>query len=488
MLKKVKGFLFSNNTVKQTLAKNTFWLVVSNVGGRFIKAGIIVYAARILGVAEWGSFSYAVTIVAFMTVFVDFGMNSILIRETSRTEDPIERAKILSTSFFIKLVLLSLGIAIISLIVPHFIEIENVKRILPIVAFILVFDSLREFGSALNRTYEKMEVEALVFITTNILIVGFGYIFLNLRPTVKSFAFAYAAGTGLGMMFGFFILRDKLKNVFSNFTKKLVKPIMLSSWPFAISGVLGILMINTDILLIGKMLSAKEVGLYSAADRVIQILYLIPSVISTSVLPLFSKLAHKDNQKMRQTMEKIIGVTLVAAIPISIGGAILGKDIIEFLFGGGYVGATLSLQILVLTLMINFTAVILSGAIFAYDNQKSLIWTAALGGISNVILDLILIPKFGIAGSAMATFLAIIMSNTYLWIKMKKINYFKIYPKMNKAIMATAIMAVATFFMTNIHINLLINVGISIVIYFGALYLLKESLMKDLFLIFKIKI
>jgi len=191
---------------------------------------------------------------------------------------------------------------------------------------------------------------------------------------------------------------------------------------------------------------------------------------------------------MRLTMEKIIGVTLIAAIPISIGGAILGKDIIEFLFGAGYLGATLSLQILVLTLMINFTAVILSSAIFAYDNQKSLIWTAALGGISNVILDLILIPKFGIAGSALATFLAIIMSNAYLWIKMKKINYFKIYPNMNKAIMATAVMAIATFLMAGANINLLVNVGISIVIYFGALYLLKESLLKDFFLIFKIKI
>ncbi len=488
MIKKIKGFLFTNQTTRQTVAKNSLWLSVSNIGGRLIKAVIIVYAARVLGVEKWGVFSYAVTIVAFFTIFIDFGINSILIRESTKTEDPMEKSRILSTSFTIKTVFLILGAFLIISIVPNFINIQGVKEIIPIVVFILIFDSLREFGFALNKTYEKMEKEAGLFLLTNVAIVVFGFIFLSIRPSVKSFAFAYALGTGLGVIATAFVLRDKLRRLFSDFCFKLVKPILSTAWPFAISGVLGILMINTDILLIGGLLTAKDVGLYSAADRIIQILYLIPSVISVSVLPLFSRIAGKDNAKMRRIMENVIGTTMLAAIPISIGGAILGGSIISFLFGSAYAGATLSFQILILTLMINFPAVILSSAIFSYNHQKSLILNAVIGGVSNVLLDLILIPRFGITGSAIATLIAISLSNLYLWSKMKKINYFKVTPVLKNIIISTLIMAVVTFVLLIFKTNLLINIGASIFVYFGALYLIKEPLLKDSLAIFKIRI
>lgn len=70
MLKRIKSFLFENQTVRQTVAKNTFWLTVSNVGGRLLRAVIIIYAARVLGAGEWGAFSYAITLAAFLTVLL----------------------------------------------------------------------------------------------------------------------------------------------------------------------------------------------------------------------------------------------------------------------------------------------------------------------------------------------------------------------------------------------------------------------------------
>lgn len=488
MIKKIKGFLFTNQNARQTIVKNSFWLSVSNVGGRLIKAIIIIYAARVLGVEKWGIFSYAVTITAFFTIFIDFGINSILIRESTKTEDLAERSRILSTSFIIKTVFLILGAFLIIFIVPHFINVQGVKEILPIVVFIVIFDSFREFGFALNRAYEKMEKEAGLFLLTNVAIVVFGFIFLSIRPSVKSFAFAYALGTGLGVMATAFILREKLRQLFSDFCFKLVKPILSTAWPFAISGVLGILMINTDILLIGGLLTTKDVGLYSAADRIIQIFYIIPSVISVSVLPLFSRIAGKDNTKMRRVMENTLGTVMLVAIPISIGGVILGGNVISFLFGSAYSGATLSFQILILTLMINFPAVILSSAIFSYNNQKSLIVNAIIGGFLNVLLDLILIPRFGITGSAIATLIAISASNTYLWNKMKRINYFKVAPVLKNIVIATLVMAIVTFVLLVLKTNLLVNIGISIFVYFGVLYFTREPLLKDSLAILKIKI
>ena len=70
MFKKIKQFLFKNSSAKQTVAKNTFWLSVSNFGGRIIKAVIIIYAARVLGTAGYGVFSYALTLASFLTLLL----------------------------------------------------------------------------------------------------------------------------------------------------------------------------------------------------------------------------------------------------------------------------------------------------------------------------------------------------------------------------------------------------------------------------------
>src|SRR3989344_5908855 len=118
MFAKVKAFLFENQTTRQTVAKNTIWLAVSNFGGRFIRAFIIIYAARVLGPAEWGVFSYVITIVAFLTIFVDSGINPVVIRDRAQSTNADERRTATVTAFAVKLAFVAIGIPLIALVAP----------------------------------------------------------------------------------------------------------------------------------------------------------------------------------------------------------------------------------------------------------------------------------------------------------------------------------------------------------------------------------
>src|SRR3989344_3725219 len=227
---KIKNLLFANRSVRQTVAKNTFCLGVSNIGGRLLRAIVIIYAARVLGASEWGVFSYAVSL----------------------------------TAFFTKTVLLLLGLGVIFFATPYFMPNEKVRAILPLIAFIFAFDSIRDFGFSLVRSMEKMEWEAALYLLTNLAIVVFGFIFLASSSTVISFTAAYTAGAGIGMLATVYALRHHLRGVFSGFSRKLVPYILGSGWPFTLSAILGILMIDMDVLIIGWLRSAEEVGLYSA--------------------------------------------------------------------------------------------------------------------------------------------------------------------------------------------------------------------------------
>ncbi len=480
MWQKIKSFLFHNTTTSQTVLKNTFWLSVSNFGGRLLRAIIIIYAARVLGAYNWGIFNYAITLVTFLSVFAEMGINRILMRETAKAADGTLRSQILSTSFFIMLTLTGVSVLIVVFAAPHVITIPEARALLPLAVFILVFDTFREFGFSFIRAVEKMEWETGLYILTNLAIVAFGFLFLRLHPTVRAFTFSYALGTGVGMAATYFVLRGDLKRIVSDVSVKLIKPILNSAWPFAISAILGVLMINTDILIIGALRSATDVGFYSAGQRIVQLLYLIPSILTTSILPTFSRAAGKDPGKMRAVLERVLSSLFLVAIPIVAGGILLGPQIISFVFGKEYLPATAPFQILLLTLIADFSAVTLSAVLFAYDRQRDLIVYSAIGGILNVALDLALIPRFGMVGSSWATFGAQIASNAYLWRIVKKTNDFRVFSHLKKIIAATAGMAAVTISLAALHANLFANIGVSIITYFGLLHLMREPILREI--------
>ena len=477
--KKIKEFLFQNTSVKQTVVKNTFWLSVSNIGGRIIKAAIVIYAARVLGTDGWGVFSYAVTLAGFLTLFIDPGINSILIRDVAKSSRE-DQEKILSTAFVMKLCLLVAGVFLVIFVAPFFSTLPGAKALLPLVALIIAFDTIREFFSSFIRAKEKMEWEAGIFLLMNAAIVTFGFIFLYLNPSVASFAWGYVAGTAIGAIAATYVMRGYLRKIFSFFSARLIKPIVTSAWPFAITGALGILLTNIDILIISWMRTASEVGIYSAAIRIVQVLYVIPMILQLSTLPLFSRIARHDNKKFRAVFERTLGLVFLVAIPLALGGAILGTQIISLVFGSAYASGDLVFKILVLTMLVNYSAMVIGAAIFAYSRQKGLVIASLIGGISNVALDLALIPRFGIAGAAVATLIAQTLSNWYLWHMMKKINYFEVMPKLKIIITAGVIMASVTALLLALHTNVILNIALSAAVYFAVLMAFREPLLMEI--------
>jgi O-antigen/teichoic acid export membrane protein len=478
MFTKIKAFLFKNTTTKQTVAKNTFWLSVSNFGGRLIKAVIIIYAARILGTDGYGVFSYVITLSGFLTLFMDPGINGILIRDASKVDDE-ERRTIFGTMLVMKIVLLLLGVAVILFIAPLFSTLPGAKVLIPIVALVLAFDTLREFFFSLIRAMEKMEWEAAIFLLTNVGIVVFGFIFLAYAANAKSFSWGYVAGDAIGTIAAMITLRGYFKKIFSRFDPKRVMPILKVAWPFAISGALGMLFTNSDILIISWMRTASDVGIYSAAIRIIQTFYIVPVIIQFATLPLISRLAKHDNVKFRNTFERTLGMIFLVSIPLSLGGIVLGTQIMTFIFGAPYAAGGLSFKILAATLMFDFPASIIINALFAYDHQKSLIVSSAFGGVVNVGLDVLLIPFFGITGSAVATLVAQVVNNGYLWWAMKKVNTFEVLPRLKKIFIAGILMGVFVAALLFFHVNVIINIVLACAIYFVILKILKEPLLEE---------
>lgn len=476
MPNKLASLLLHNRSTSQTVAKNTFWLMVGEVAHslRFVVA---IYAARALGASNWGVFAYAVTMAGMFTIISDLGISGVLNREVAR--NPENHAKYLSTSFFLKIFLIAVSIGVIFLTAPVLLNVDGVGSFIGIICVLLAFDSMRDFFFAIVRAKEKMEQEAVVKAVTNIGILVLGIGFLLISPTPKALAWAYVVGSGAGLITGIWFLRRHLINFISNFSKNLIWPIFSAAWPLAMVALLSSLMINMDTVIIGHFRSAAEIGFYAAAQRPVQLFYTIAALISSAVFPALARFAKQDGEKFRSTLEKTIAALFAIGLPLTVGGIILGKEVVQVLFGSQYLPGTFTFQLLLVTVVITFLYGVLVNGIFSYDKQKIFSWAILSGVLVNLILDLILIPRWGIAGSAVATIIAQTTVTIPLFMTMRKINYFQIWPNIKKIVAATAIMGVVALILHLLAVNFFINLPIDIAVYFLALFLLKEPLTKN---------
>ncbi len=479
MLSRIKTLLLHNRNTRQTVAKNIFWLTVGQIGTRLLRSLVIIYAARVLGTGEYGVFSYVLGLAGFFSIFVDVGLNPILTKEAAKNPD--EAINYFATIFWIKATFLALTALAIIFLAPHFSKIEEAKVLLPLAAILVAFDGLREFASAFFRAKEKMELEALITTVTNVAITIFGFIILRKIPTAGALVTTYALSAGTGTLLAVFLLRHELRSILSRFKKELLKPILILAWPIALVSLTSVLMLNVDIIMLGFFKTAQDVGLYSAGQKIVQLLYVFPAILAASLYPVFARfVGQKNNERVKELMENGVAMSLLLAIPLATGGIILAQSIIRFLYGASYGAAAPIFQALLFTVFTNFLSAHFANYIMVYDQQKRSPMIVLAGSLANVVFCGILIPLYGALGAAIATVLAQALFQGLLWRLTKQINNYDTLRHLKKITFSAVVMGAIAFTLNTLGLHVIVNIGISAIVYFVILYMLKEKTLLEI--------
>lgn len=475
----IKNFLSGNRTVRQTLLKNTFWLSFGEIVGRLLRAVIIIYAARVLGAEGFGIFSYVLSLAGLLTIFSDLGMGAVVVREGAK--DPALRARYFSTALTLTLVLSLISALIIIFGIPLISKINVSQTLVAFIALVFVLDSLKNLiGSSLFQAIEKMEGGAVVNIITQVFVVVAGFILVAKFQTPESLASAYAIGSAVGLAIAIYLLRHHLWGFISRFDKSLIKPMLSAALPVGLASIMGAVMINTDTVLLGWLTDATQVGFFAAAQKPILLLYMISSFIAWGTFPALARFAEKDHVRFRLLIEKTLAAAFLFALPITAGLILTGKEVIELLYGAEYLPAVSAFTILTLTLMVVLPWGLLFNGLFAYNRQGFLTRIGMIGVGANVLLDLLLIPIWGIAGCALATLFVQTFISVSVWFKMKQLNNFSVLKSLKKIALATLAMSIVVLVLVLIKLPILLIIIIAALTYGGSLILLREKLFSDL--------
>jgi O-antigen/teichoic acid export membrane protein len=474
---RLKQFFLRNTSTAQTAVKNTVWLFIGEFGSRLLKMVLYIYAARRLGVLQWGIFSYVVAIIGLVITFSDIGINTIITREIAKKTGKEEQY--IATGFLLKIALSIVGTGVILLLIVFAKSGSQLRPLLPLAAIMFFLDSMQEFAFAINRAFEKMEIEAFSKIASNVLLVIVGIGLLVVYPTALSLAYGYIAADIIATVIIFWGIRKSVYDSTKKFASGLVWPLFIEAWPIATISIFGVVLANIDTLLLGLFKHTEAVGLYAAAQKPIQIFALIPSLISTALLPIFSRQAFEKNIQLKDTISRSITVVLAMAIPIAVGGVLIGGGLITLLFGSAYSGAIVIFKIMIITVAIGTPGIVLSNALFADGKQKKVLQAIAIGAVSNIALCLVLIPRAGLIGAAIATTLSQLIYNTFLVISVRSFPALHFNTRIGTIILATVCMAIAMIALHHV-VGVIPIIIVAILIYAATLMLMKEPLVQDL--------
>ncbi len=477
---KIKKFLFGEQSTRQTLVKNSLWSTVSNIGSNLVKLVIIIYAARLLGAEQYGLFSYALSIAATFTILSDLGLNYLFFINLVRRDE--NQKAYFPTLIFLRASLIAAVIVLTIAAGPLITRFPEAKILLPLVALLMAFDDIRAFLLMFARVENRIDKEAFGNIITNVLIIVLSLVGLRYAHTSYMLTLTYLVGSALGTFAVFFIVRKDVKRIFRplTFSFPLAKNILAVAVPFGLANTMWTLMTSTDALVIGWFRTASELGHYAAAQRPIMALSLVPSIIVASSLAIIVRLAKEEaKERLKILIERLVTFSLAIVFPLALGGIIIAPSIIHFLYGVEYMPATLSFQLLFVTLVISYPASTITNLIFAFKQQKTFTVAMVAGALGNFLLDLLLIPHFGIAGSVVATIGALGIINGYVWYSARKLTPFEVAPFLPRILVATILMGLVTFALHFASINFFINIIVSAAMYLGILVVLREPLLKD---------
>jgi len=474
------AFFLKNLGTKQTIAKNTFWLAVAEGITRFLKLFLIIYVARILGATEYGKFTFALAFVSLFAIFSDFGISTITTRELAREKEK-EKEKEFPAFLSLKLVL-SIGTLVLICLGSFFITFDPVIRVIIwILGVYIIVSSFSGIIYAFFQARQKMEYEAWAKILQAIAVTGAGFFILFNFPSVQNLSLSYLFASLVALIFILLLFHFKIYQLKLSFNKNIWRNTLAMSWPLALGGMMGSICSNTDSTMMGYWGQITQTGWYNAAQRITFIALIPTGLIAASFFPVLSKFFGQSREKLQRSWNYFMETMIFIADPLVVGGIALATKIIDFVYDPSYFPSVLAFQILIITGGIIIIGVPFIQALIVSNQQKKTFLIVSIGATVNVILNLILIPRYSLYGAALTTlvagFLMLFLSFkfTLKFTQIKPIN-LKLLSTFFIAFISSMIMYLVISFPDVYNLYIIFIILIGILVYFSAFFILKSVL------------
>ena len=363
------------------------------------------YVSRVLTADGVGAVSFAISFVSYFTLVASLGIPVYGIRACAEVRNDKDKLYTVAQELLIINIvttLLTVAVYICSIqIIPRLAEdkilfyICGLNIVLNALGSNWFFQAIEQFSYI---TIRSLALKLISLILLFVLVHGASdyliYAGITVIAAVGSCILNFFRMLRLG------VLKKRRKYSF----RRHLKPALIL---FAQSATVSVYT-NLDTVMLGMMRGNNDVGYYYVATQIKQIFLMLITSFSNVLLPRMTSFATEGkNEKFYSTMATGLNFSLFISLPIAFMFAIIGEDLIFVIAGSGYLESVLPAKILLFALIvIGLTQVIGIQVLTPLKQENKVFLSVAFGAITNVFLNLILIPRLGVVGVAVATLVA----------------------------------------------------------------------------------
>jgi len=460
----------------RTVLKNTFAILFSNFFSKIVLFFPTIYLGRVLGPENFGIINYGFALLSYLTLFSNFGIGTIGTRTISVSP---EKASQIIVNFTVFRLCISIVLFMFFSLILWLLPIPQSKRTL-----FLVFGStviIQAFQMDwVFQGFERMDIigfsQSISALVNAVLICSF--IKENDQAILVPVFFMGS------LLLGNLIMLLKLRGLKSNWDlsidSALIKPYLKAMGKVGGSLLMINILYNSDSLLLGVFRNDFEVGIYSAAYKLLLFLIAGIGAYHDAIFPLISR-ASKAPQEVLTELGRITQKLMaIICFPVAMGGILIARPLFVLIFGEAFTLSSEVFQILIWAFTIVCLNTFYSSTLLACERESLYFLGVAVPAVVNLSSNFVAIPVFGFWGAACTTVLAELVGFGVVYHNFQKISHVPLLPFVGKPFISSVGMF---FFGLAIHFLFplvpLVNFFLSALVYFFLLIILKELSLQD---------
>ena len=388
-------------TERKTISRiisNVFWSLAGKLTGLVSALLVGIFVARYLGPTQYGVMNYAVSFVTLFLVIATFGFENIEIREEAKAND--QKDTILGTVFVLRLLLSLVTIILIS-VVAYINEADTytfgIIMVYAITVMLTPFEVIRNYFTSLVQNEYIVKVGIFRTVLSGVIKVVLLLVHASLVWFVISLVFdAFVLAQGYC-----YVYKKKIGSMRSwRFDKEWACYLLRQSFPLLLSGVAATIFLQIDQIMIGNMIDKTSVGYFSVASKFVEVLLYVPTILIQTVSPLLVKERKNNLESFREKAQIFMNITVWLCVVCAIFMVLCSRYIVLWTFGMKYLASIVILQILSFKIVGVALNIVSGQLLIIEEKQKYFVLRSLSGCIVCVVLNLLVITRFGVGGVA----------------------------------------------------------------------------------------
>lgn len=386
---------------KKSVAENALLNILKQVSNVIFPLITYPYISRTLGASNLGIYSFADSIVSIVLIFACLGIQTYAVREGARIRKDSDKMVKFSTELF-SINFICMVISLIAMLICIAL-IPRLQRNAVVICCLSINVIANVLGRDwLNSVYEDFTYITLRYIAFQVIAAFLMFMLVHNGDDLYTYIMIMVFGNSGGYILNIWYTRRfiPLKITHHLNLKHHIRPML---YLFGVSLAIKIY-IQSDIMILGFFKTDSEVGIYTISSKIYTIVKSVLNAIIMAVIPRLSLMFVENKSEYSKYLKKIKQVLYTIVFPCVVGLFMESDNILYLIGGEQFLNGSTSLRILCLALVFAVFSCYYANTILVINREDKIFFEATIiSAIVNIILNLLLIPFWGIEGAALTT-------------------------------------------------------------------------------------